>query len=164
VGVSGRTPAFLTPNALERSTSSSHIPELGAPLGAAYLTFNPQGVGHHLRVVVLVRKLKSNSVGGRCPSCGAEMSGGPLGHERAGGRPQIWPRCARVLSADGDDFVVKRAEGVDVSGAHDADVLLTFCSHRSNRRPKHKGISALMIPTDLPRRPATAVRIGMRSR
>ena len=35
------------------------------------------------------------------------------------------------------------------SGAHDADVLLTFVRTDPNA-PKHKGISVLMIPTDLP--------------
>ena len=35
------------------------------------------------------------------------------------------------------------------SGAHDADVLLTFVRTDPDA-PKHKGISALMIPTDLP--------------
>ena len=45
------------------------------------------------------------------------------------------------------------------SGAHDADVLLTFVRTDPNAA-KHKGISALMIPTDLPgvvRRPFASV-------
>ena len=45
------------------------------------------------------------------------------------------------------------------SGAHDADVLLTFVRTDPNA-PKHKGISVLMIPTDLPgvvRRPFASV-------
>ncbi len=45
------------------------------------------------------------------------------------------------------------------SGAHDADVLLTFVRTDPDA-PKHKGISVLMIPTDLPgvvRRPFASV-------
>lgn len=49
---------------------------------------------------------------------------------------------------DGDHFVVN-GQKVWTSGAHDADVLLTFV-RTDQDAPKHKGISALMIPTDLP--------------
>jgi alkylation response protein AidB-like acyl-CoA dehydrogenase len=59
---------------------------------------------------------------------------------------------------DGDHFVVN-GQKVWTSGAHDADVLLTFV--RTNPDvPKHKGISALLIPTDTPgvvRRPFPSI-------
>jgi alkylation response protein AidB-like acyl-CoA dehydrogenase len=59
---------------------------------------------------------------------------------------------------DGDHFVVN-GQKVWTSGAHDADVLLTFV--RTNPDvPKHKGISALIIPTDtkgLVRRPFPSI-------
>src|SRR6201999_2639307 len=59
---------------------------------------------------------------------------------------------------DGDHFVVN-GQKVWTSGAHDADVLLTFV--RTNPDvPKHKGISALVIPTDTPgvvRRPFPSI-------
>jgi alkylation response protein AidB-like acyl-CoA dehydrogenase len=48
---------------------------------------------------------------------------------------------------DGDHFVVN-GQKVWTSGAHDADVLLAFVRTDPDA-PKHKGISALMIPTDL---------------
>jgi alkylation response protein AidB-like acyl-CoA dehydrogenase len=49
---------------------------------------------------------------------------------------------------DGDCFVVN-GQKVWTSGAHDADVLLTFV--RTNPDvPKHQGISVLLIPTDAP--------------
>jgi alkylation response protein AidB-like acyl-CoA dehydrogenase len=49
---------------------------------------------------------------------------------------------------DGDHFVVN-GQKVWTSGAHHADVLLTFV--RTNPDvPKHKGISALLIPTQTP--------------
>jgi alkylation response protein AidB-like acyl-CoA dehydrogenase len=59
---------------------------------------------------------------------------------------------------DGDHFVVN-GQKVWTSGAHDADVLLTFV-RTDPAAPKHKGISALLIPTDTPgvvRRPFASV-------
>jgi alkylation response protein AidB-like acyl-CoA dehydrogenase len=59
---------------------------------------------------------------------------------------------------DGDHFVVN-GQKVWTSGAHDADVLLTFVRTDPDA-PKHKGISALLIPTDAPgveRRPFASV-------
>ena len=59
---------------------------------------------------------------------------------------------------DGDHFVVN-GQKVWTSGAHDADVLLTFVRTDPNA-PKHKGISVLLIPTDTPgvdRRPFASI-------
>jgi alkylation response protein AidB-like acyl-CoA dehydrogenase len=59
---------------------------------------------------------------------------------------------------DGDHFVVN-GQKVWTSGAHDADVLLTFV-RTDPGAPKHNGLSALMIPTDSPglaRRPFASV-------
>jgi alkylation response protein AidB-like acyl-CoA dehydrogenase len=55
-------------------------------------------------------------------------------------------RTSAVL--DGDHFVVN-GQKVWTSGAHDADVILTFV-RTDPHAPKHKGISALLIPTDTP--------------
>src|SRR3546814_14295571 len=49
---------------------------------------------------------------------------------------------------DGDHFVVN-GQKVWTSGAHDADVILTFVRTDPDA-PKHKGISCLLIPTDTP--------------
>lgn len=49
---------------------------------------------------------------------------------------------------DGDHFVVN-GQKVWTSGAHDADVLLTFVRTDPDA-PKHKGISVLLISTDSP--------------
>ena len=59
---------------------------------------------------------------------------------------------------DGDHFVVN-GQKVWTSGAHDADVLLTFV-RTDPSAPKHKGISVLLIPTDTPgvdRRPFASI-------
>ncbi len=59
---------------------------------------------------------------------------------------------------DGDHFVVN-GQKVWTSGAHDADFLLTFVRTDPDA-PKHKGISVLVIPTDLPgvvRRPFPSI-------
>jgi alkylation response protein AidB-like acyl-CoA dehydrogenase len=48
-----------------------------------------------------------------------------------------------------DDHFVVNGQKVWTSGAHDADVLLTFVRTDPDV-PKHKGISALLIPTDTP--------------
>ena len=49
---------------------------------------------------------------------------------------------------DGDEFVVN-GQKVWTSGAHDADVILTFV-RTDPAAPKHQGISVLLIPTDSP--------------
>jgi alkylation response protein AidB-like acyl-CoA dehydrogenase len=51
-------------------------------------------------------------------------------------------------SLEGGHFVVN-GQKVWTSGAHDADVLLTFVRTDPDA-PKHKGISVLLIPTDTP--------------
>ena len=58
---------------------------------------------------------------------------------------------------DGDTFVVN-GQKVWTSGAHDADVLLTFVRTDPDA-PKHKGISVLLIPTDVGGRDPAAVRV-----
>jgi alkylation response protein AidB-like acyl-CoA dehydrogenase len=67
-------------------------------------------------------------------------------------------RAVRSTDSAGDHFVVN-GQKVWTSGAHDADVILTFVRTDPDA-PKHKGISALLIPTDLPgieRRPFASV-------
>jgi alkylation response protein AidB-like acyl-CoA dehydrogenase len=111
----------------------------------AYLTFNPQGVGivsaslisfgtpeqQRRWAVPILRAEMTASLGMSEPGAGSDLA-------------SLSTRAAR----DGDDFVVN-GQKVWTSGAHDADVLLTFV-RTDPTAPKHKGISALMIPTDLP--------------
>ncbi|HKP40491.1 acyl-CoA dehydrogenase family protein [Mycobacterium sp.] len=172
-------------DALERSQSSSHIPEWarcwqrlmfdsgwlvpGYPpeFGGrnatllqqyvhqeelarrrVYLTFNPQGVGiisaslisygtpeqQRQWAVPILRAEVTASLGMSEPGAGSDLA-------------SLRTRAEFVSGADGDHFVVN-GQKVWTSGAHDADVLLVFVRTDPNA-PKHKGISALMIPTDL---------------
>jgi alkylation response protein AidB-like acyl-CoA dehydrogenase len=57
-------------------------------------------------------------------------------------------RTRAQLTADGEHFTVN-GQKVWTSGAHHADFLLAFV-RTDPEAPKHKGISALIIPTDLP--------------
>lgn len=110
-----------------------------------YLSFNPQGVGiiaasllsfgtteqKHQWVVPILRAEMTASLGMSEPGAGCDLAS---------------LRTAAVR--DGDHFVVN-GQKVWTSGAHDADVLLTFVRTDPDA-PKHKGISVLLIPTDSP--------------
>lgn len=111
----------------------------------AYLTFNPQGVG------IISASLISFGTAEQqrrwaVPILRAEMTASLGMSEPGAGSDLASLRTRAVL--DGDDFVVN-GQKVWTSGAHDADVMLTFVRTDPNAA-KHKGISVLMIPTDLP--------------
>ncbi len=108
-----------------------------------YHSFNPQGVnivaaslisfGNDEQksrwAVPILRAEITASLGMSEPSAGSDLA-------------SLRTRAVR----DGDYFVVN-GQKVWTSGAHDADVLLTFVRTDPDA-PKHKGISALLIPTD----------------
>ena len=120
-----------------------------------YLTYNPQGVGiisaslisfgtpeqQRRWAVPILRAEMTASLGMSEPGAGSDLA-------------SLSTRADFASDVDGDHFVVN-GQKVWTSGAHDADVLLTFV-RTDPKAPKHKGISALMIPTDtsgLVRRP-----------
>ncbi len=114
-----------------------------------YQTYNPQGVGiiaaslisygtHEQQqkwAVPILRAEKTASLGMSEPGAGSDLA-------------SLRTRAVRTSDSSGDVFVVN-GQKVWTSGAHDADVLLAFVRTDPDA-PRHKGISALMIPTDLP--------------
>jgi alkylation response protein AidB-like acyl-CoA dehydrogenase len=110
-----------------------------------FLSFNPQGVG------IIAASLISFGTPEQqrrwaVPILRAEITAS-LGMSEPGAGSDLASLRTRA-SMEGDHFVVN-GQKVWTSGAHDADVLLTFVRTDPDA-PKHKGISALMIPTDLP--------------
>lgn len=109
-----------------------------------YQTFNPQGVGiiaaslvhhgtpeqHRRWAIPILRAEIVAALGMSEPGAGSDLA-------------SLRTRAVR----DGDHFVVN-GQKVWTSGAHDADVLFTLVRTDPNVA-KHKGISVLLIPTDL---------------
>ncbi len=120
-----------------------------------YQSFNPQGVG-----IIAASLLTFGSAEQKqrwaVPILRAEITAS-LGMSEPGAGSDLASLKTRAV-LDGDHFVVN-GQKVWTSGAHDADVLLTFVRTDPNA-PKHKGISVLLIPTDTPgvvRRPFASV-------
>jgi alkylation response protein AidB-like acyl-CoA dehydrogenase len=111
----------------------------------SYLTFNPQGVGI-ISASLISFGTPEQQRRWAVPILRAEMTAS-LGMSEPGAGSDLASLSTRAIR-DGDHFVVN-GQKVWTSGAHDADVLLTFVRTDPNA-PKHKGISALLIPTDLP--------------
>ncbi|MBF6170126.1 acyl-CoA dehydrogenase family protein [Nocardia blacklockiae] len=120
-----------------------------------YQTFNPQGLGivaaslisfgtpeqQERWAIPILRGERTGALGMSEPGAGSDLAG---------------LRTRAVL--DGDRFVVD-GHKIWTSGAHDADVLLAFVRTDPDAA-KHRGISALLIPTDTPgveRRPFAAL-------
>ncbi|MGV0789581.1 acyl-CoA dehydrogenase family protein [Mycolicibacterium sp. XJ2] len=120
-----------------------------------YHAFNPQGVGI---IAASLLSFGSDEQKQRwaVPILRAEMTAS-LGMSEPGAGSDLAGLATRAVR-DGEDFVVD-GQKVWTSGAHDADVILAFVRTDPDA-PKHKGISALLVPTDLPgveRRPFASV-------
>ncbi|AZP82076.1 acyl-CoA dehydrogenase family protein [Mycobacterium avium] len=120
-----------------------------------YHSFNPQGVNI---VAASLLSFGSDEQKQRwaVPILRAEITASLGMSEPSDGSDLASLRTRAVL--DGDHFVVN-GQKVWTSGAHDADVLLTFVRTDPDAL-KHKGISALVIPTDTPglvRRPFPSI-------
>jgi len=121
----------------------------------AYLTFNPQGVGI-IAASLISFGTPEQQQKWAIPILRADITASLGMSEPGAGSDLASLRTRAVL--DDDEFVVN-GQKVWTSGAHDADVLLTFVRTDPNA-PKHKGISVLLIPTDAPgvvRRPFASV-------
>jgi alkylation response protein AidB-like acyl-CoA dehydrogenase len=139
--VPGNSPEFGGRNA---TIVQQYVYQLELSRRRIYQTYNPQGVGivaaslisygtpeqQQKWAVPILRAEITASLGMSEPGAGSDLA-------------SVRTRATR----DGDDFVVT-GQKVWTSGAHDADVLLAFVRTDPDA-PKHKGISALMIPTDL---------------
>ncbi len=110
-----------------------------------YQSFNPQGVGI-IAASLLTFGTLAQKQRWAVPILRAEIAAS-LGMSEPGAGSDLASLKTRAV-LDGDHFVVN-GQKVWTSGAHDADVLLTFVRTDPNM-PKHKGISVLLIPTDTP--------------
>jgi alkylation response protein AidB-like acyl-CoA dehydrogenase len=108
-----------------------------------YHSFNPQGVNI---VAASLLSFGSDEQKQRwaVPILRAEITASLGMSEPSAGSDLASLRTRAVL--EGDHFVVN-GQKVWTSGAHDADVLLTFVRTDPDA-PKHQGISVLVIPTD----------------
>ena len=110
-----------------------------------YPSFNPQGVGI-IAASILSFGTAEQKQNWAVPILRAEMTASLGMSEPGAGSDLASLRTRAVL--DDEHFVVD-GQKVWMSGAHDADVLLTFVRTDPDA-PKHKGISVLLIPTDSP--------------
>ena len=110
-----------------------------------YHSFNPQGV-NIIAASLLSFGSEEQKRRWAVPILRAEITASLGMSEPSAGSDLASLRTRAVL--DGDHFVVN-GQKVWTSGAHDADVLLTFVRTDPDA-PKHKGISVLVIPTDTP--------------
>ncbi len=108
-------------------------------------SFNPQGLG-----IIAASLLSFGSPEQKqrwaVPILRAEITAA-LGMSEPGAGSDLASLRTRAVLTD-DHFVVN-GQKVWTSGAHDADVLLTFV-RTDPEAPKHRGISVLVIPTDIP--------------
>jgi alkylation response protein AidB-like acyl-CoA dehydrogenase len=110
-----------------------------------YPSFNPQGIGI-IAASLLSFGTPEQKQRWAVPILRAEITAS-LGMSEPGAGSDLASLKTRAV-LDDDHFVVN-GQKVWTSGAHDADVLLTFVRTDPNA-PKHKGISVLLIPTDTP--------------
>lgn len=110
-----------------------------------YQTFNPQGVGI-IAASLIQHGTTEQHRRWAVPILRADITAA-LGMSEPGGGSDLASLRTRAIR-DGDYFAVN-GQKVWTSGAHDADVIFTLVRTDPDA-PKHKGISVLLIPTDLP--------------
>ncbi|MBL7500950.1 acyl-CoA dehydrogenase family protein [Frankia sp. CNm7] len=118
-----------------------HLEELGRR--RIYHSFNPQGLGI-IAASLLTFGTDEQKKRWAVPILRAEITAALGMSEPGAGSDLAGLRTRAVL--DGDHFVVN-GQKIWTSGAHDADIILTFVRTDPDA-PKHKGISVLVIPTD----------------
>jgi alkylation response protein AidB-like acyl-CoA dehydrogenase len=118
----------------------AHLEELSRR--RIYHSFNPQGLGI-IAASILTFGTEEQKKRWAVPILRGELTASLGMSEPGAGSDLAGLRTRAVL--DGDVFVVN-GQKVWTSGAHDADLLLTFVRTDPDA-PKHKGISVLLIPT-----------------
>ncbi|MDG9724320.1 acyl-CoA dehydrogenase family protein [Streptomyces sp. DH41] len=118
----------------------AHLEELARR--RIYHSFNPQGLGI-IAASLLTFGTEEQKTRWAVPILRAEITAALGMSEPEAGSDLASLRTRAVLH--GDTFTVN-GQKIWTSGAHDADVLLTFV-RTDPGAPKHKGISALLIPT-----------------
>ncbi|RAY17052.1 acyl-CoA dehydrogenase [Actinomadura craniellae] len=121
----------------------AHLEELSRR--RIYHSFNPQGLGI-IAASILTFGTEEQKQRWAVPILRAEITAALGMSEPEAGSDLAGLRTRAIL--DDDHFVVN-GQKVWTSGAHHADVLLTFV-RTDPYAPKHKGISVLLIPTDTP--------------
>jgi alkylation response protein AidB-like acyl-CoA dehydrogenase len=119
----------------------AHLEELARR--QVYHSFNPQGLGI-IAASLLTFGTEEQKQRWAVPILRAEITAS-LGMSEPGAGSDLAGLQTRAV-ADGDVFIVN-GQKVWTSGAHDADVLLTFV-RTDPQAAKHRGISVLLIPTD----------------
>ncbi|MET8976602.1 acyl-CoA dehydrogenase family protein [Streptomyces sp. NPDC004539] len=119
----------------------AHLEELARR--RIYHSFNPQGLGI-IAASLLTFGTEEQKRRWAVPILRAETTAALGMSEPEAGSDLASLRTRARL--EGDVFVVD-GQKIWTSGAHDADVLLTFVRTDPDA-PKHRGISALLIPTD----------------
>ncbi|MFN8227086.1 MAG: acyl-CoA dehydrogenase family protein [Mycobacterium sp.] len=120
-----------------------------------YQSFNPQGLGI-IAASLLSFGTDEQKQRWAVPILRAEITAALGMSEPGAGSDLASLRTSAVLE---DDHFVVNGQKVWTSGAHHADVILTFVRTDPDA-PKHKGISVLVIPTDTPgvvRRPFASI-------
>lgn len=148
----GNTPEFGGRNATILQ-QYAHLRELSRR--RIYHSFNPQGLGI-IAASILSFGTDDQKKNWAARILRAEITAS-LGMSEPGAGSDLASLRTRAVR-DGDNFVVN-GQKIWTSGAHDADVILTFVRTDPDV-PKHKGISVILIPTDLPgvtRRPFGSV-------
>jgi len=120
-----------------------------------YHSFNPQGVGI-IAASILSFGTEEQKRRWAVPILRAEITAA-LGMSEPGAGSDLAGLRTRA-ALEGDHFLLN-GQKVWTSGAHHADVLLTFVRTDPDA-PKHKGISVLLVPTDtegVARRPFASI-------
>lgn len=110
-----------------------------------YHSFNPQGLGI-VAASLITFGTEEQKRRWAVPVLRAEITAALGMSEPGAGSDLASLRTRAQLSNNGGYFVVN-GQKVWTSGAHDADILLTFVRTDPDA-PKHHGISVLVIPTD----------------